>query len=82
MKFRKKPVVIEAFCVGLHKEPEWFLSRKDWVAQNHDHHTSYQILTLEGDMTANFGDWIIKGVNDEIYPCKSDIFEKTYEDAE
>jgi hypothetical protein len=38
-----------------------------------------KIKTLEGVMTANIGDWIIQGVNGEIYPCKPDIFEKTYE---
>jgi hypothetical protein len=37
------------------------------------------INTLEGKMKANFGDWIIKGVNGEFYPCKPDVFEKTYE---
>jgi hypothetical protein len=37
------------------------------------------ISTLEGDMKANPGDWIITGVNGEVYPCKPDIFEKTYE---
>ena len=40
------------------------------------------ILTLEGDMKASFGDYIIKGVNGEFYPCKPDIFEKTYESIE
>ncbi len=39
------------------------------------------INTLEGKMTASEGDWIIKGVNGEFYPCKPDIFEKTYEKA-
>ena len=38
-----------------------------------------KIKTLEGEMTASLGDWIIKGVNGEFYPCKPDIFEKTYE---
>ncbi len=37
------------------------------------------IPTLEGDHKANVGDWIIKGINGEFYPCKPDIFEKTYE---
>ena len=37
------------------------------------------IHTLEGDMTVSEGDWIIKGVNGEFYPCKDDIFQKTYE---
>lgn len=40
------------------------------------------IDTLEGQMKANIGDWIIKGVNGELYPCKPDIFEKTYEKYE
>lgn len=40
------------------------------------------IDTLEGAMVANVGDWIIKGVNGELYPCKPDIFEKTYEPVE
>jgi len=39
------------------------------------------IKTLEGTMRANIGDWIITGVNGEKYPCKPDIFEKTYEQA-
>ena len=38
-----------------------------------------KIQTLEGEMTANVGDWIITGVNGEVYPCKPDIFEATYE---
>ncbi|HRD42181.1 MAG TPA: hypothetical protein PLN30_00445 [Ferruginibacter sp.] len=40
------------------------------------------IPTLEGDMKASFGDWIIRGVNGEHYPCKPDIFDKTYEPAD
>jgi hypothetical protein len=40
------------------------------------------ITTLEGVMKVNVGDWIIRGVDDEIYPCKPDIFEQTYEPAE
>lgn len=44
------------------------------------HEADYILIrTLEGTMTANPGDWIIKGVNGEFYPCKPDIFEKTYE---
>lgn len=44
--------------------------------------TGFPIKTLEGTMTAQVGDWIIRGVNGEHYPCKPDIFEKTYEPAE
>ena len=40
-----------------------------------------EIKTLEGIMTANIGDWIIKGINGEFYPCKNDIFQKTYEEV-
>ena len=41
-----------------------------------------EIVTLEGTMTANHGDWIITGVNGEKYPCKPDIFKKTYEQVD
>jgi hypothetical protein len=41
-----------------------------------------KIPTLEGEMMASIGDWIIKGVNGELYPCKPDIFAKTYEKVE
>ena len=57
MKFRKKPVIVDAYQID-HEEI---------------------IRTLEGDMKASPGDWIITGVNGEKYPCKPDIFEKTYE---
>ena len=56
-KFRKKPVVIEAYQTDV----------------------PVVIKTLEGDMKAEAGDWIITGVQGEQYPCKPDIFEQTYE---
>ena len=85
MKYRKKPVVIEAVrlsrkffeevlgfiqldCLGESNSGE-FLEDACYI----------EIKTLEGTMTASEGDWIIKGVNGEFYPCKPDIFEKTYE---
>lgn len=79
MKFRKKPVVIEAFCIGLHEEPNWFIGSPFVERYKHQHCDSFCINTLEGKMTANFGDWVIKGVKGELYPCKPDIFEMTYE---
>ena len=48
---------------------------------SHDH-TNIFISTLEGEICASVGDWIIKGVKGEFYPCKPDIFEQTYEPAE
>lgn len=57
MKFRKKPIIIEAYQTDV----------------------AITIDTLEGKMIASPGDWIITGVNGEQYPCKPDIFEKTYE---
>ena len=95
MKFRKKPVVIEAVqwtgenlaevlqFTGKHdKFNEWFENFKDY--ENHvakDGHT-FKIFTLEGTMLASSGDWIIRGVKGEHYPCKPDIFQATYEPAE
>ena len=88
MKFRKKPVVIEAFQLGIDNMPDWFT---DAVAKNdiilhgqstgfyHAHGTNADIKTLEGWHHANYGDYVIQGIKGEIYPCKPDIFEKTYE---
>ncbi|HGF8314830.1 TPA: hypothetical protein QFE13_001542 [Enterococcus faecium] len=90
MKYRKKPVVIEAFKLnsrGLIGE-EWF-----WDAVSENRIITYnfgknypqdawcEIKNLEGIMVAKTGDYIIRGIEGEIYPCKPDIFEKTYEVA-
>ena len=80
MKFRKKPVVIEAVQYdGTLQSLEAFNIPS--VSQYLGSDTA-QIETLEGVMTARVGDWIIKGVKGEFYPCKPDIFEATYEAAE
>lgn len=86
-KFRKKPVVIEAFRLnerGLIGE-DWFwdaVTRNDIITHCFGKHYPApawcEIKTLEGTMIANSGDYIIQGVNGEIYPCKADIFQKTY----
>jgi hypothetical protein len=75
-KFRKKPVVIEAvrWMGGNLDEIETFIGE--------DAPRDYGVIvihTLEGAMRASVGDWIIKGVKGEIYPCKPDIFDATYE---
>ena len=73
MKFRKKPVVIEA--------TQWFkMGDHPAVCQNGKEKGAVQ--TLEGPMTVTPGDWIITGVKGEHYPCKPDIFEMTYEKVE
>jgi hypothetical protein len=80
MKFRKKPVVVEA----IRWDGSNFEELKDFVTATNLVLNSGDILidTLEGEMRASTGDWIIKGVQGEFYPCKPDIFEKTYEPAE
>lgn len=81
MRFRTKPVVIEAIqfdgsgyaiqkiVKGLGMSEKDY-STKDWV---------FRIHTLEGAHTVSVGDWVIKGIKGEFYPCKPDIFEATYE---
>ena len=80
MKFRKKPVVIEA--------TQWF-KMGDHPAVTIDRNQKFEglaphgwIYTLEGGHVVTPGDWIITGVKGEHYPCKPDIFELTYEAAE
>jgi hypothetical protein len=79
MRFRKKPVVIEAVRWDGHNWDDIYL----WCPSAREARgTAITIPTLEGDMLANAGDWIIKGVAGEFYPCKNTIFEATYEKAE
>jgi hypothetical protein len=79
-KFRKKPVVIEAECVDDDFRRKYF-GRCHWTGIRFvDDHVI--IHTLEGDMRAERGDWIITGIKGERYPCKPDIFAATYEPAE
>ena len=81
MKYRKKPVEIEAMLFD-EKTCNQVLN---WItcttAADFDENNKpiIKIQTLEGVMTANVGDYVIKGVSGEFYPCKPDIFEKTYD---
>ncbi len=84
--YRKKPVVIEAFqwTGGPDQEyPEWAIEAlnpgKIFFASGATEERKLMIKTLEGEMAADLGDYIIKGVKNELYPCKPDIFELTYE---
>lgn len=79
-QYRKKPVVIEAWRYeyeGL-PQPKWLVEATEkgvvWGAGD-----SLSVQTLEGIMMARPGDWIIRGVEGEIYPCKDSVFQATYE---
>lgn len=78
MKFRKKPVVIDAAQFDGKLSSIECLEIPE-VSQDLTSDTC-QIHTLEGVMTAKKGDWIIRGVKGEFYPCQPDIFEATYEE--
>jgi hypothetical protein len=79
-KFRKKPVVIEAMQLTPENGAEvWEWSDSKPFYGPRGEVTGLRIYTLEGDMKADFGDWIVRGVKGEFYPCKPDIFEVTYE---
>jgi hypothetical protein len=91
--FRKKPVVIEArqwngTASGATPIIDWILTGErsaryhDAADAVPDARTEIAIDTLEGTITASPGDWIIRGVQGEFYPCKPDIFEATYEPAD
>lgn len=88
MKYRKQPVVIDAFQLGVDYIPDWFMDAvtANQVILHQNIHTQIQteadIETLEGWHHANGGDFIIRGVKGEIYPCKPDIFKMTYEAVE
>ena len=79
MKYRKKPVIIEAIQWNGNNltDIDNFVGGRLKIKRSR-----LVIHTLEGDMEASINDYIIKGVNGEFYPCKPDIFDKTYERAQ
>ena len=86
-KYKKKPVVIEAIQFtndNRNQVLSWLQSQQMNIYHSFykDSHPVIIIPTLEGEMRASIGDFIIKGVQGEFYPCKPDIFEKTYEQIE
>lgn len=80
-KYRKKPVVIEAIKLTVDNIQDAMIwcGETALYAELHKKSKSLYIHTLEGAMQANIGDWVIKGIKGEFYPCKNDIFEMTYE---
>ncbi len=87
-QYRKKPVVIEAvqLTVDNYRQVKGWINGDDGTGSANPAYLgsgaiSVCIRTLEGDMRADVGDWIIKGVKGEFYPCKPDIFAATYEAA-
>jgi hypothetical protein len=78
-RYRKKPIVIEA--MQLTGEDWTWRTILNWVPEAFERQDGIIIPTLEGDHLAQPGDWIIRGVAGEFYPCKPDIFEATYEAA-
>jgi hypothetical protein len=95
-KYRKKPVVIEAFQMtaeafandggAIGQWPDWAQKAVEtsgpcMIHMHGPNGIACKIITLEGEMDCSFNDWIIKGVKGELYPCKPDIFAATYEPA-
>lgn len=88
-KYKKKPVVIEAFLFETNNDSDknmndivsWINQGRNKVGAWHNG-TDIFIMTLEGEMRAECGDYIIKGIQGEFYPCKPDIFKKTYDESE
>lgn len=84
MKYRKKPVVIEAFQfhnIGQENLPVWAIDgiMDGFISSDEKHPYECYICTPDGDMKAISGDYIIKSVRGELCHCKQDIFEATYE---
>ena len=86
MKYRKKPVVIDAWQWNETNTMRFFLQSRGMHSVGYDGHTdrpdeckNLQIATLEGHHVVSPGDYIIRGIKGEWYPCKPDIFEATYD---
>lgn len=87
MKYRKKPVIIDAFqwtgSADQEDDPDWIIKAimdgDAWFENIGTPDEKFMIHTLEGAHEASVGDYIIRGIKGEIYPCKPDIFLATYE---
>ena len=82
IKVKKKPVEVEAFQLTeemLTSVVPYSVVCISFCRRVLENGQEFKVETLEGTMTAYVGDWIIKGVKGEIYPCREDIFEETYE---
>ena len=89
--YKKKPVVIEACCLPQEGMLESLHQLRKWEEKGTQEPSSFylspdgkriQIITLEGTMEAKGGDWIIRGLEGEFYPCKPSVFGKTYEPSQ
>lgn len=84
--YRKKPVVVEARLLAEDVAPEIALWCGGRLVEDFTPFTKHvlglDIPTLEGVMRADVGDWVIRGVKGEFYPCKPDVFAATYEEIE
>ena len=91
MQYRKKPVIVEAFRWSVDAAPGWWEGALNDTSTHVGNAREHQglhgdsphalIMTLEGVMRVERYDWVILGVKGEIYPCKPDIFELTYEEV-
>lgn len=82
MRFRKKPVVIEAVQLRLGEQPHELAGDVSAGRCRYTEEGTLLISTLEGAMEARHGDWVIRGVKGELYPCRPDIFAATYESVD
>lgn len=82
--YRKKPVEVQALRVPDLADDEGNDDLLDWIGEDAylDEDDEIVIMTLEGEMHTSTGDYIIRGVSGELYPCKPDIFAKTYEEVQ
>lgn len=83
MLYIKKPVEVEAWQFGSSEpKPDWLLKAIESEIISEDPDGEWMLIkTLEGDHLANINDFIIQGIHGELYPCKPDIFKKTYEEV-
>ena len=92
MKYRKKPIPVEAIKMGkegFEETPEWFIKAlstskvyyRNYFGSNFIK-CGFRVQTLEGNMDGNIGDYLVRGVKGELYPCRGGIFEMIYEKVE
>lgn len=83
-QYRKRPVIIEAIQLTKENFADvlTFCNNAGNIIASNENNMGVSISTLEGTMLADIGDYVIRGIKGEYYPCKPDIFERTYEEVD
>jgi hypothetical protein len=81
-RYRKKPLEVDAWQIGMYERtPDWVHKAVTMIYPAGNRAVEVVVSTPEGEMRALSGDWLIRGIEGEVYPCKASVFNETYEEV-